>query len=378
MKKKILFIATVASHINSFHIPDIEFFKQNGWETHVIVGTDSEIRGKKYVPSCDKFSVLPLSRSPFRVDNLSTVHKLKKIIDIEKFNIIHCHNPMGGVVARMAGRHARRYHRTKIIYTCHGAHFYSGAPIWNWILYYPVEKILSRYTDCLITINHEDYKRLSRNFKKCKVEYVPGVGFGPHYQPALKDEKLSLRKGYGYANKDFILMFVGELNEGKNQAFLIDVINKLKPDIPEIKLILVGMGELEPLLRRKVKDLGLEEQVVFLGYRTDVSSLLKIADVYTAASVREGLAVNVLEALGTGLPAVVLKARGQSDLIDNGVNGFIVNQDELDTFAERVLYFYRNLNIINQFSKAAHQSVEAYRIDSVRNIIEKIYWRYME
>ena len=73
----------------------------------------------------------------------------------------HCHSPIGGVVARIAGHRTR----TKVIYTAHGFHFYQGAPVMNWLVYYPVEKMLSRWTDVLITINHEDYKLAKRNLR---------------------------------------------------------------------------------------------------------------------------------------------------------------------------------------------------------------------
>ena len=378
MKKKVLFIATVASHINTFHIPDIEFFKDNDWETHVVVGTDPEIRGDKKVPVCDVFQVLPFSRSPLKIKNLVAIHQLKEIINKERFSIIHCHTPMGSVVARVAAKSARRKFETKVIYTCHGAHFYKGAPFINWAVYYPIEKILSRYTDCLITINKEDFHRMSNKFKHCNVEFIPGVGFSDKFQPVGSEEKAILRAGLGYSNEDFLLMFVGELNNTKNQGFLIEVLQLLKGKIPKIRLVLVGIGTLENQLKRSVKELGLEKSVDFLGYRTDVPKLLNIADVYIASSKREGLAVNILEALGSGLPIVVTDARGQSDLIIDGMNGFVVDKEDSLTFAERIEYLYQNPKIIKRFGIEGSNLASNYKIDKVRHYIEDVYRRYMK
>ena len=171
MKKKVLFVATVDSHIELFHLPYLKMFKDRGYEVHVATDSDKKI---KY---CNKKIKLPIKRSPFRFSNLKAIFALKKILKTEKYDIIHCHTPMGGVVARLAARKARR-NGTRVIYTAHGFHFYEGAPILNWLLFYPVEKWLSRYTDTLITINAEDFERSKAKFgKRClDIQYIPGVG----------------------------------------------------------------------------------------------------------------------------------------------------------------------------------------------------------
>jgi glycosyltransferase EpsD len=81
--------------------------------------------------------------------------KLKNIIADNDYDIIHCHTPVGGALARIAARNYRK-RGTKVIYTAHGFHFFEGSPVKNWILYYPLEKWLSRFTDVLITLNSEE------------------------------------------------------------------------------------------------------------------------------------------------------------------------------------------------------------------------------
>ncbi|MCI2455403.1 glycosyltransferase, partial [Listeria monocytogenes] len=89
---------------------------------------------------------------------------------------IHCHTPMGSVIGRLAAKGTRKK-GTKILYTAHGFHFWQGAPLQNWLLYYPIERFLARYTDALITINGEDFKRADRLSKeRASVYYVPGMG----------------------------------------------------------------------------------------------------------------------------------------------------------------------------------------------------------
>ena len=169
--KKVLFVATVDSHIELFHLPYLKMFKEYGYEVHVATNTDNEIQ------YCDSKHKISVERNPLKFCNIKAIKQLTKIINEEHFDIIHCHTPMGSVVARIAARKARKT-GTRVIYTAHGFHFYKGAPLKNWILFYPVEKCLAKYTDTLITINKEDYNCAKKRFgRRClDIRYVPGVG----------------------------------------------------------------------------------------------------------------------------------------------------------------------------------------------------------
>ena len=149
--KKVLFAATVDSHIKQFHLPYLKWFKEHGYEVHVATN------GKEVIPYCDVKHQISFERSPLKFNNIKAIGQLKKIIEKEQFEIIHCHTPMGSVVTRLAALKARK-NGTRVIYTAHGFHFFKGAPIQNWLIYYPIEKLMARYTDCLITINEEDYE----------------------------------------------------------------------------------------------------------------------------------------------------------------------------------------------------------------------------
>ena len=202
--KKVLFVATVTRHINAFHIPYLKWFKEQGYEVHVASNGDEKIE------YCDKHFNLPFERFPLKVNNIKTYKELKKIIDDNNSEIVHCHAPVGGVLARLAARKARKK-GTRVIYTAHGFHFYKGAPLLNWIIYYPIEKFLSRYTDCLITINQEDYELAKKRFKKAKqIEYVHGVGVDSEKfkkENLNKEQKEKLRKSLGIKEDDFVIIY---------------------------------------------------------------------------------------------------------------------------------------------------------------------------
>lgn len=211
--RKVLFTATVDSHILHFHIPYLKMFKERGYEVHVATNSDENI------PYCDKKHKISFERSPFKMNNLRAIKQLKRVIEEEKFDIIHCHTPMGSVVTRLASKHARKAYGTRVIYTAHGFHFYKGAPKLNWLLFYPVEKHLSKYTDDLITINNEDYELALKKFKAKRTYYVPGVGVDPKkFDFELsQEEKHELRKSLGIKDDDFVMIFPARLDKNKNQ-----------------------------------------------------------------------------------------------------------------------------------------------------------------
>ena len=336
--KKVLFIATVVkTHIMEFHIPYLELFGKNGYEVHVAARNDYDNKEDCNIPYCDNFFDLPFERSPFKRDNLIVFKELKKVIDSNEYEIIHCHTPIGGAIGRLTAKRARD-NGTKVIYTAHGFHFYKGAPLNNWVLYYAAEKILARDTDVLITINEEDYNTaVKKKFKAGRIEYVRGVGIDlDKFIPQTSGEKKELRKQYSYSDEDFILICVAELNHNKHQDLLIYMMAKLVKKIPNIKLLLVGRGELFDEYFELIKTLGIESNVKILGYRNDVSNLMKLSDVAVSSSRREGLPLSVMEAMATGLPLVVSNCRGNRDLVRHDENGFIYEIDNDEEFINSV------------------------------------------
>ena len=235
--KKVLFVATVDSHILHFHLPFLKLFKDKGYEVHVATN------GTEKIPYCDKKHAICLERSPYKKNNLRALKQLKKIINEEEFDIIHCHTPMGGVITRLASKKARKK-KTKVIYTAHGFHFYKNAPLLNFLLFYPVEWYLAKYTDTIITINDEDYQLAKKRFsKRCKnVEYMPGVGINLSKTNVLisNKEKKELLNSLGLSEDDILLIYPAELNKNKNQLFLIKVMEKLIGKNTNIHLLLPG------------------------------------------------------------------------------------------------------------------------------------------
>lgn len=314
--KKVLFTATVDSHILHFHIPYLKMFKEKGYEVHVATN------GTQEIPYCDIKHIISFERSPIKWRNLKAIKKLKKIIDKEKFEIIHCHTPMGSVVTRIAAKKARKK-GTRVIYTAHGFHFYKGAPLLNWLIFYPVEKYLAKYTDCLITINQEDYNLAKKKFNTKQIELIHGVGVDKSKFDIeiTKEEKHALKKSLGLKEQDFIIIYVAELSKRKNQGMLIKTTKELiEEGKKNIKVLLPGEDYINGYYQKMAKDLRVEENIKFLGYRKDIPKLLKISDLYVSTSKQEGLPVNIIEAMFSGLPIVATNCRGNRDLVKNCID----------------------------------------------------------
>lgn len=366
--KKVLFTATVDSHILAFHTPYLKYFKDNGYEVHVATN------GNAKIPYTDVKHTIPITRSPFKLSNLKATRQLKKIIDTEKFDIIHTHTPMGSVVTRLAAIKARKKLKTRVIYTAHGFHFYTGAPIQNWLLYYPVEKILARYTDTLITINQEDFNRAKKHFNT-RVEYVPGVGIDPKKFDfkMTKKQKSELRKSLGLKDTDFVMIYPAELNKNKNQLMLIKAMETLVYEDNSIHLILPGKDSLDGYYQSIVESKGLVSNVHFLGHRSDVPELLKVSDLGVSASSREGLPVNILESIFNGMPVIATDCRGNRDLVKNKINGYIVPINDVDRFKDRVTYFCNNRFIFQEFIPRNVSDASQYSFKNIVSLMQKLY-----
>ena len=368
--KKVLFLATVTGHINSFHIPYLKLFKEKGYEVHVASKGEEEI---KY---CDKHFNIPFERFPLNPKNLKSYKELKKIINDNQYSIIHCHTPVGGVITRLAARKARKQYNTKVIYTAHGFHFYKGAPLLNWIIYYPIEKICSKWTDCLITITNEDFELAKRKFKKCKkIEHVCGVGLNTdRFDIEITEEDLEeLRKEIGIEKDNIVLTYVAELNKNKNQMLLIKTMEQLIKESDKYRLILVGDGNKKQEYEQYIIEHNLQEYIKILGRREDVPQILKLTNIYVASSLREGLPVNIMEAMYMGLPVIATDNRGHRELVENEINGFIVkNQKELKESIEEILRAKQKYKVLSQENRKRSKE---YVLDKIQQQMKQIYRR---
>lgn len=360
MAKKILFVASITRHILAFHIPYLKMFKEAGYEVHVAT------KGEEGIPYCDKHFEIKFERSPLRVSNLKAYKELKKIIDTECYDIIECNTPVASVLTRLVAKKTRKENNTRVIYISHGFHFFKGAPILNWVTFYPVEKYLSKYTDDLITINKEDFEIAKNKMKAKNVYQIHGMGVDEtkFNKQITKEERNAIRKKLNLSEEDFAIFFAGELNKNKNQIMLIEAMKDLVKENKNIKLLLAGDGVLKDFYKNKIKEYNLENNVFLLGYRNDVPEILKAVDLYVSASMREGLGINLVEAQISGVPIVVSKNRGHKEIIENNKNGYMFKLEDIAMLKKHLKSLIDDERKRNNFVETAKETSKIFYISN--------------
>ena len=318
---RILYVTTISLTMNSFFKPHIEMLVKEGHHVDIACNYKDLALDNLYSELGCNFYQIDFSRFPLSPDNIKAYGQLKKVVENGDYDIVHCHTPNASVITRLVCRKFRKKTNLKVFYTAHGFHFYKGAPMLNWMFFYPVEKFCSRFTDKLITINKEDFELAKTKFHAKEVHYIPGVGVDLSRFENVQVDRNEKRREIGVPEDAVLLFSVGELNENKNHQIIVKALAKL--DNPNIHYAIAGVGDKKDYLLNLAKELGVSEQLHLLGYRKDIPELNHCTDIFCFPSKREGLAVSVMEAMASGLPVVCSRIRGNVDMIDEkGGKGF--------------------------------------------------------
>lgn len=314
--KKILFVTHNGRFLVQFELNDIRILQEMGYEVHCATNfkgesmrADAEQTLKEHGVVCHQIEI---ERSPAKLkSNFVAYSQLKKLMEAEKFDGVHCHTPMGGVIGRLA---ANVTGTKPVLYTAHGFHFYKGCPLKNTLIYKTAETFLARYTDAQITINQEDFAAAQKFHLRGKAYYVPGIGVDVQRIASIQVDRAAKREELGVPQDAFVFISVGELNENKNHATMIRAF--AKANIPNSYYLICGSGKLEESHLELAEKLGVANQVKLLGFRTDVSEILRACDCFVFPSFREGLSVSLMEAMAAGLPCIASRIRGNVDLLE--------------------------------------------------------------
>ena len=375
--KKILIVANVAKeHILKFHIPTIKAFVDKGWVVDVACAGEEEI------PYCHHHYRMVWERSPFTSKTLKGTKQLKKIIDKGRYDIVYCHTPVGGFATRLAARSARA-RGTKVIYCVHGLHFFKGAPLKNWLLYFPVEKYLAGLTDVIFTVNREDYRRASKRLTrrgKPEVKLVPEVGVDfTRLAVSKSEDREAIRRSYRQQleipETAAALIYVAELIPNKNQGMLIDALKQLREAGRDAYLILPGPDHADGYYQQYAGEQGVSEYCRFLGWRNDIGELMIASDICTASSIREGFGINLVEAMYCGLPVVATNNRGHQMVVRNGETGYLVRQGDSAKMAERVDEILSDAALRERLSRI---NVDKYDCHSIADLLVRKISQYAE
>lgn len=392
--KKALLVTTVSGFIPQFEMNHVKLLQSMGFEIHYATNYHTPSYGKDN-HRLDGTGIIrhqvDFVRSPFKRANVIVYRQLRTLMTQEHFDLVHCHTPMGGVMARLA---AYATHTGPVIYTAHGFHFYKGAPIPNWLCYYPMERVLSRFTDQQICINQEDFTRAKKSFHAKYVDYIPGVGidfsrFPNSDEKAIADKKKELN----LPSDKILILSSGELIKRKNHETVIRAIAKIRnkhTDTENYPLnfhyIICGHGKLQDYLMNLVTSLGLTDFVTFLGYREDMLDIYKIADLFIFPSYQEGLPIALLEAMASRLPVICSDIRGNQDLMGEILSeseelefchgGIMVKKpDYIDSYCQAILMMLEDTQYLPKYGIANQEQSKHFSEEQVIDRMRQIYSR---
>lgn len=379
MTKKALQLASVASMIDQFNIHNIEILQTLGYQVDVVAdftnpGTITNERAEDLKKRLENMGVrvfdsaIPRTLNPLAISN--AYKQVKELLKKENYSILHCHSPIGGVIARQVAKRLRK-EGLKVIYTAHGFHFYDGAPLKNWLIFYPIEKYYSHYTDVLITINEEDYKRASEKFHAKKTVYVQGVGVDTEKYAHIMVDRIVKRKELGIPPESFLIVSVGELNKNKNHAVVIRAIAEIRD--PIIHYAIAGKGGYKEKLLKIAKEQGIEEQVHLLGFRNDVPELYACADLCAFPSIREGQGIAALEGMAAGLPLVASDNRGMRGILVDRKNALICKYDDVSMFSKAIDQLVHDPQLRNKMGVANQKLASKFDVDVINRKMQEIY-----
>lgn len=367
---KALLTATVQSHIAQFHEPAIALLQQHGYEVHVAARDNLAQKNGLTLTSPDRVFDVPFERNPLSPRNVRAFKQLRAIVRRGDYDIIHCNTPVAGILTRLVAAPFRRK-GALVVYTAHGFHFFKGAPLLNWLIYYPLERVFARLTDVLVTINKEDHARAAR-FPAGTVRYVPGVGvdlerFGEAPAPSAE-----LRRELGLADNDLVVLSVGELNDNKNHATVLRAM--AQTGAQQMHYLICGNGPRREQLEALARELGIEGRVHFLGYRRDIPLVLGMADVFCLPSFREGLPLSVMEAMAAGKPVVCSGIRGSVDLVDPGEGGIVIDQaDDVVGFARAFDLLAADGDLRQAMGQHNRDRIRGFSTDAVTEVLADVY-----
>lgn len=381
--KKALLVTSVASMIQQFNMRNIELLLEMEYEVEVacnfergntcarerIDALKRELDGKGVV-----WHQIDFARNVFQLgQNLRAYKQLNILFRQSEYILVHCQSPIGGVLGRIVAYK----HKTKIIYTAHGFHFFKGAPWKNWLLFYPVEKMLSYKTDELLVINREDYALANKKFHMRKLTYIPGIGVNTALRDCDEKQKRKKRQELGIPEDGFLMLQVAEFSKNKNQKTVIEAVEKMGN--PDFYYVMCGIGPEKDRLDNYVKKCELGKNVRFVGFRNDVHELLQCADCFCLSSYREGLSVALMEAMAAGLPVIASRIRGNVDLIDDKKGGYLVSPGNPEEFKEACQKLFsekqENSKQVNSMGKYNQEKIKQFSAETVDQIMRKVYER---
>lgn len=371
--KKVLFVATVFDFL-SFEESDMNILHNMGYEVHTATNMNSD----DWLKDDGHLNYLGIvkhqidfGRSPFTKNTFIAYRQLKTLLRDEFFDIVHCHTPVASTILRLAAIETRKK-GTKVIYTDHGFHFHKKSSKMNWLLYYPMEYIMSYFTDMLITINKEDYEVIQRFPVKTK-RYIPGVGVDTNAIENTPCEIGNVRDSFGIPQNAFVVMSIGELSKRKNQEVIIRALSEISNK--DIYYLICGTGDQMDYLKNLSEKLGVSQNVIFAGFQphSRIMQIVHAVDLGALPSLIEGLGLAGIEMMAAGKPVVASGVHGINDYVIDRETGMRCNPFDANSFAKAINLFYSDRDLYRKCCSKSLIKSKEFDITVSKSLMSKIY-----
>ena len=345
--RKVLYVAATAPHLRRFHKPYIDALKKDAEVFLMAKGREDE------VDFC-----IPFQKRMASLANVKNIFKIRKILKKNRFDAVILNTTLAAFLVRAAMIGMR--HRPYVCNIVHGFMFEQPFRGKRDRIFHFCERLMKKKTDSMAVMNAHDLGATEQTrFCLGEVKFICGMGVDMPALPPMPDADLRAQ----YAKEgEFVCTFVGELCAAKGQLFLVRACRRLLDRGIPVKLLLLGEGGGRPELEAEIEALGLAENALLLGNREPVLPYLSITDLYVAASRKEGLPFNILEAMACRLPILATDIKGQSDLLQ-GTDGALFALDDEDAFCDAVEKIYRT----GRYGVGAveYPILEKYRLEAV-------------
>jgi len=310
-------------------------------------GRLEDLAGQLAVPMHRAMETSPLS--------LGTVAHLRRVLQQGRFDILHTHDYKSNALAQLT----RAWHRGRVVATAHGYNQTTRRETY----YYALERACFRHVRAIIcpTRGMRDFLR-SWGLPESRLVVIPnGIETAGRERPVhVPTESVPWTLAHGASNRSALkLLYLGRLSAEKDVANLLEAASILRQQGVAFELTVAGDGPEAGPLREQAKHLGLESAVRFLGFVTDVNSVLASADVLVNPSRTECMPNSVLEAMWAGVPVVATDVGGLSEIIRHGEHGLLCPPRDHKALAAQVARLARDGDLAKQLAKSAMARVDA-------------------
>lgn len=371
---KALILAPMGSVHRRFNKANIVALQTLGYQVELCAnfenGEGPEIHNQKYVSECAmkgiKTHSIPFTRHSL-TGSLKCLPQLKTLLIKEEYDIVHTHTETGGLLLKLA---CGAKGKSKFAYTPHGMSFWKGSSLKSQLVYKPLERWICSVMDMNLGMNKEEVAYLEE-WNKRTATYVHGIGLDVKRMQQPIRSRTEVRTELGLTNGEKLIVSIGELDGNKNHITVIRALSRLGRK--DFKYVVCGVGPNKDMLNSEANRLGLKDNVVLAGYRSDIPDILSATDIFIFPSFHEGMPVSALEAMACGLPVIASKIRGNVDIVRDGDNGYLFEPSDVETLTQKIFLLMDDEDLRITMGEKNKVLVQDFSFENVTYELKEVY-----